>query len=163
MAVRRSGLSPSSFLIRSTPCIAVEWSRLKLSPIFGVGSMLVSSLLGGFTSAKSHRKNGLIMGVVTGLIFVLLISIAALISKSAIHTTMFLCCGIIGVILSSLGGIIGVSEKKRKRTRRGFWKSSCAESMRKLEQQLNFHQKTSYWLISDLWYNMGESRARLSF
>ena len=111
----------SLILIFASCAIALRFpDPNKLSPIFGVGSMLVSSLLGGFTSAKSHRKNGLIMGVVTGLIFVLLISIAALISKSAVHTTMFLCCGIIGVILSSLGGIIGVSEKKRKRTRRGF-------------------------------------------
>ena len=111
----------SLVLILASCAIALRFpDPNKLSPFFGVGSMLVSSLFGGFASAKSHRKNGLIMGMVTGLIFVLLISIASLLSKSAIHTTMFLCCGIIAVILSSLGGIIGVSEKKRKRTRRGF-------------------------------------------
>jgi len=108
-------------LIFASCAIALKFPEPnKLSPIFGVGSMLLSSLLGGFVSAKSHRKNGLITGLITGLIFVLLISIAAFISKSAIHTTMFLCCGITAVILSSLGGIIGVGEKKRKKQRRGF-------------------------------------------
>ena len=111
----------SLVLILASCAIALRFpDPNKLSPILGVGSMLSSSLLGGFTSAKSHRKNVLITGMVTGLIFILLISIAALLSKSAIHTTMFLCCGIAGVILSSLGGIIGVSEKKHKRRKRGF-------------------------------------------
>lgn len=93
---------------------------ISVAPIFGVSALMLSALAGGYVGARSICEKGFLTGAITGLIFILVIAIVSLFSRSVIKTPMFSILAPIAVIISSLGGAIGAGKRKTKRKHKDF-------------------------------------------
>lgn len=93
---------------------------ISMAPIFGVSTLLLSSLIGGYIGARSLGEKGFFCGIMTGLAFILILALAALLSGSVIKTPMFSMIAPISVLISSLGGMIGAGKKKPRKRRKSF-------------------------------------------
>lgn len=87
-----------------------------LIEIFGYLSIIFGGLASGIISAVKHRKNGLVVGFISGLImfFVLFIfrAIFAGIDSFSIKTLIQL---IVIIVFSMLGGVFGVNLKRKRK------------------------------------------------
>lgn len=80
---------------------------------------IVSLFFAGFVAAGRNEKNGLIVGIISGLIYALIVYfVGCIIYKSVNLTPEFIADLAVGAAVGGLGGVVGinrVSGKKRKR------------------------------------------------
>lgn len=80
--------------------------------VFSTVSLCVGAYFGGFSCAKKQRKNGLIMGLITGAVMFFVIFISSIIfSKTALSISGFSKL-LWAVIFGAIGGIVGVNSKR---------------------------------------------------
>ncbi len=77
-------------------------------------SLCVGAYTGGFSCGKKNRKNGLFMGVATGVaIFLIIFVLSLLFAKTAVKLSglskLFW-----AIVFSASGGIVGVNSKRQK-------------------------------------------------
>lgn len=77
-------------------------------------SLCVGAYFGGFSCGKKQRKNGLLMGLVTGgVMFLCIFLLSLLFAKTAVTLSGFSKL-FWAIIFSSVGGIVGVNSKRQK-------------------------------------------------
>lgn len=77
-------------------------------------SLGIGAYFGGFICAKKRRKNGMLMGLITGgIIFFIIFLLSIIIVRSAISLT-FASKLILAVVCGAIGGIVGVNAKNRR-------------------------------------------------
>ena len=76
--------------------------------------LFISSIAGGFVSSRSIKKNGIVLGLFSSLPVVLIIVLSVLFTSSKISYFLLMII-LLEIVISSLGGIIGVNLKKVKR------------------------------------------------
>ena len=89
-----------------------------LAGVFGRAALYIGALTGGIVSARTNREKGLVSGLATGGVFMLVVIILSLMLRdgsspvSFVTWVMFL----LVALVSGVGGYIGVpSHKKRKK------------------------------------------------
>lgn len=99
--------------------VAFSWLMTKFDAPAAVVSILsciglcVGSYSGGYIASKKRRQNGMLMGVVTGvLIFCAIFLVGIIFFKSSI-TFGFITKLIMTVVCAAMGGIIGVNSKHK--------------------------------------------------
>ena len=90
----------------------------KTAPIFGVAAMLITAFCGGFASAKAHGGRGVLCGAVFGVLFALILAVAAIVAGASLKTAAFLILSPAAVLISALGGVAGAAERKPKKKKR---------------------------------------------
>ena len=86
-------------------------------PLVSVMSSLalcIGAYVGGYISSKKRRQNGLLMGVVTGIIIYCIIFFACIIFAKSSISFGFLTKLIMTLICAAIGGIIGVNSKGKR-------------------------------------------------
>lgn len=88
---------------------------LKLSPLVASISTAIGGFFGGIFAAKKSRKNGFLVGALTGICVFILFSIFSLIVYKEAPSSATFIRAIIFLTSGLLGGVIGVgSDDKRK-------------------------------------------------
>lgn len=75
----------------------------------------ISSFLGGYVSAKIYKRQGLIIGFLSGLLFALVIIICSLLEAGSLISVQNLIKYIVILVAAMLGGILGVNHRKKRR------------------------------------------------
>ena len=77
-------------------------------------SLCAGAYAGGFTSAKKRRKNGMLVGIITGAVmFATIFLVSIICAKTAINLTAASKL-ILTLIFGAVGGIVGVNSRHRK-------------------------------------------------
>lgn len=75
----------------------------------------ISSFIGGFIAAKIHRRQGLIVGLISGLIFVAVIIMCALLGTGSLFSVDSLIKYVVIITAAMIGGSLGVNHKPKLR------------------------------------------------
>ena len=75
----------------------------------------ISSFIGGFIAAKLHRRQGLIVGLISGLIFVAVIIMCALFGTGSFFSVDSLIKYVVIITAAMIGGSLGVNHKPKLR------------------------------------------------
>ena len=75
----------------------------------------ISSFIGGFIAAKIHRRQGLIVGLISGLIFVAVIIMCALLGTGSLFSVDSLIKYVVIITTAMIGGSLGVNHKPKLR------------------------------------------------
>lgn len=77
-------------------------------------SLCVGAYCGGYIASRLKRRNGLVIGLLTGLFIYFIIFLAAVIFAKTSISFGFVTKLIITVVSAAIGGIIGVNSKHKK-------------------------------------------------
>lgn len=89
--------------------------------VLGVTALLMAAFSGGFISAKLNRESGLVCGLITGAIFVLLVvllSFSLQTEGNGMTTKSYLIFALVPV-LSAVAGLLGLPSKKKRKKKTG--------------------------------------------
>lgn len=75
----------------------------------------ISSFIGGFIAAKIHRRQGLVIGLISGLVFIAVIIMCALIGTGSLFSVDSLIKYVVIITAAMLGGSFGVNHKPKSR------------------------------------------------
>ena len=85
----------------------------KYAPIMALGSLLVASYVTGYKAAAYKHSGGAGIGLVSGVMFILLVSLSALATASSIKLPLFAICAPVSILVSVFAGIIGGGKKQK--------------------------------------------------
>lgn len=77
-------------------------------------SMILGSFVSGFVTARIIRKNGLVMGLVTGICTFLILIICSLFVVPESFSILVFVKGIVTILCACFGGVLGVNYTKRR-------------------------------------------------
>lgn len=89
--------------------------------VLGVGALLSAAFFGGFISSRLNRESGLVCGLITGVLFVLLvilISFSMQTDANGMTTKSYLFFALVPII-SAVAGLLGLPSKKKKKKKTG--------------------------------------------
>lgn len=89
------------------PLAAADW--------MSSGALVIGAAAGGFLSAVISKANGLLTGLLCGVVLCVLLILLSLVFHPFEATTFFLLKVTLSLIFSAIGGILGVNRKQRKR------------------------------------------------
>lgn len=98
-------------------CLSMEDPERAI-PILALICLLCTSLFSGYLSARAHRENGFLCGLLSGIFLVGILIIFAFAFSFSIRISLF---GILSptlVISSAIAGICGVSAKRKAKNKR---------------------------------------------
>lgn len=75
----------------------------------------ISAFIGGFIAAKIRRRQGLIVGLISGLIFVAVIIMCALLGTGSLFSVDSLIKYVVIITAAMIGGSFGVNHKPKTR------------------------------------------------
>lgn len=75
--------------------------------------LAIGGYVGGFTSARINKSNGLLIGVISGLIVFIIMLIAGFSSGIADFTYMLLLKALVIIMTAAIGGVKGVNKKEK--------------------------------------------------
>lgn len=78
-----------------------------------LGILALSALVGGFVSARYAKERGLLYGVGTGFLFLLLTAIVAITLLQEFDGKLFFVKAILTIVLGAVGGVLGVNIKRK--------------------------------------------------
>jgi putative membrane protein (TIGR04086 family) len=81
---------------------------------FACVSISLGSLCGGFMASRLYRSHGFLLGLVTGLLFYVILYMIGAIMHQADLNALLLLKIILSVLFGAVGGIIGVNFKRRR-------------------------------------------------
>ena len=87
----------------------------KYSAPLALAVLFISAFVGAFVSAKKFGESGLRAGLFSGVLFLLVLALAALGFGPSIKPLMFAICAAVILVTSAFAGISGASHKPRKR------------------------------------------------
>ena len=87
----------------------------KYSAPLALAVLFISAFVGAFVSAKKFGESGLRAGLFSGVLFLLVLALAALGFGTSIKPLMFAICAAVILVTSAFAGISGASHKPRKR------------------------------------------------
>ncbi len=77
-------------------------------------ALCIGAYSGGYIASRKRRQNGLILGLMTGiLIYCLILAIGLLFAKTSVTLTFFSKL-VMTIVCGAIGGIIGVNSKKKR-------------------------------------------------
>ncbi len=88
---------------------------------FSYTALCMSAFVFGFTSGKLRRKQGALVGLISGLVLVFIIfAVSSALSTGASHTPlgMAICLYLAILALATIGGLAGMQKKSKKKRRR---------------------------------------------
>lgn len=105
----------SLLLILCALLMSFDILSIDFASICSTLSLSIGAFLSGLFAAKSLKKNGMLIGAILGGILFLIFTAISLIASLTAPTLLTLLKGIIMVVSSALGGILGVNiAAKRK-------------------------------------------------
>lgn len=105
----------SLLLILCALLMSFDILSIDFASICSTLSLSIGAFFSGFFAAKSLKKNGMLIGAILGGILFLIFTAISLIASLTAPTLLTLLKGIIMVVSSALGGILGVNiAAKRK-------------------------------------------------
>ncbi len=78
-----------------------------------LGILSLSSLVGGFVSARYAKERGLLYGVGTGFLFLLLTALVAIALLQEFDGKLFFVKAILTLVFGAVGGVLGVNIKRK--------------------------------------------------
>ncbi len=78
-----------------------------------LGILALSALVGGFVSARYAKERGLLYGVGTGFLFLLLTALVAITLLQEFDGKLFFVKAILTIVLGAVGGVLGVNIKRK--------------------------------------------------
>lgn len=87
----------------------------KYSAPLALASLFVSAFVGAFVSAGKRGDCGLRAGLFSGVLFLLVLALAALGTGTSIKPLMFVICAAVILVTSAFAGISGAARKPKKR------------------------------------------------
>ena len=82
---------------------------LRYAPVFAIFSLFIAVIIGAYSAAHIHRKNGLACGALSSLFTIGALVIFAFAFGLKIQTTLFAICAPTLIICASIAGVCGVS------------------------------------------------------
>ncbi len=86
-----------------------------LVTVFSLTALVLGAVAAGFTASKLYGKNGLLIGMVVGVVLFALILLVSLAINPQSVTIQTLIKLVVTVLCAGLGGILGVNLKRRKK------------------------------------------------
>ncbi len=86
-----------------------------LVTVFSLTALVLGAIAAGFTASKLYGKNGLLIGMVVGVVLFALILLVSLAINPQSVTIQTLIKLVVTVLCAGLGGILGVNLKRRKK------------------------------------------------
>ena len=107
-------LLAATILVCITAVIVMKIGLLSanLTDYIMIGIVSVACFFGGFVSARLNKASGLICGSLTGFVVFIAVTLAGLSSLSDTITLLTLIRFISTLLLSAIGGILGVNQKE---------------------------------------------------
>lgn len=87
----------------------------KYSAPLALAALFISAFVGSFISAKKCGDNGLRAGLFSGVLFLLVLALAALGAGTSVKPLMFAICAAVILVTSAFVGISGAARKPKKR------------------------------------------------
>ena len=78
-----------------------------------LGILALSSLVGGFASARYAKERGLLYGIGTGFLFLLLTALVAIALLQEFDGKLFFVKSILTILFGAIGGVLGVNMKRK--------------------------------------------------
>lgn len=78
-----------------------------------LGILALSALVGGFVSARYAKERGLLYGLGTGFLFLLLTALVAITLLQEFDGKLFFVKAILTIVLGAVGGVLGVNIKRK--------------------------------------------------
>ncbi len=78
-----------------------------------LGILALSALGGGFVSARYAKERGLLYGVGTGFLFLLLTALVAITLLQEFDGKLFFVKAILTIVFGAIGGVLGVNMKRK--------------------------------------------------
>lgn len=88
---------------------------IDLASVCSTISLSIGAFLAGLFAAKNLKKNGMVIGIILGAVLFLIFTCISLIASLSAPTLLTLLKGIIMVISSALGGILGVNVAAKRK------------------------------------------------
>lgn len=100
--------------------VSVALSQSGYVPIHIISQIVVvlsglASFFAGFTAAKCAKCQGLMYGALSGFVLFVIVALASMLILGEPFTTISLLRALLYVIAGSLGGVVGINKKKRRR------------------------------------------------
>ena len=86
----------------------------RFTPIFSLVALFLTALFSGYISARTHRENGFLCGLLSGIFLVGILVIFVFTFRFTIRFSLFAICAPAVVIASSIAGIGGVNTNAPK-------------------------------------------------
>ena len=86
-----------------------------LVTVFSLTALVLGAIAAGFTASKLYGKNGLLIGMVVGVVLFALILLVSLAINPQSVTIQTLIKLVVTVLCAGLGGILGDKKKRRKK------------------------------------------------
>ncbi len=87
-------------------------------PIISLVSLFVSSLFGGYLSARIHKESGLVCGALSGILLIGILVLLTFSCSFSIKLSLFMICAPAILVVASIAGVCGVNGGKEKKTKR---------------------------------------------
>ena len=86
----------------------------RYTPILALASLFITALTGGYLSARTHRKNGLACGAVSGILLVGILVLLTFALGLGIRLPLFAICAPAVIVCAAIAGIGSGTVKKPK-------------------------------------------------
>lgn len=105
-----------SFVLLFLFSVIVSSANLPQSAIgiFSFVALVLGSFVAGFVSSRIVKKNGLIIGLITGAILFLILIVSSLFVVSESFSVTFLVKALAALLASGIGGILGVNYNRKR-------------------------------------------------
>ena len=87
----------------------------KFAPALGLASLFISTIIGGYLSARAHRKSGLACGALSALLLISTLVLLAFSIEATISISLFSICAPALIVCAAIAGICGVSAPTSKK------------------------------------------------
>ncbi len=97
-------------MLSCVPMLSLEDPN-RFAPVFGLAALFISAIVGGYLSARTHRKSGLACGALSALLLISVLVLLAFALELKIRTSLFIICAPSLVVCSAIAGICGVGSE----------------------------------------------------
>lgn len=113
------GIAAATVMMFIISCLAVFYDISDAAVNYAIiAASIICLFLVGFKAAGYNNKNGLIIGIISGLVYTLILFLAALMLGGAKVSYKTIIDFLSGCLLGGLGGVVGINRGHKKRKRR---------------------------------------------